>query len=164
MTLVFPYNARLVAEVLGKGTVVRSVKKVAKPGFLPVDIAAPTNPDDTVTAYVDETLLSELEEKPQRTQNIRTAIDVLKNPLLVAETFRHEKKSGYCYTGLPKYYYYSRDVRAPIPEGKVFAVFLDTRYHMFEWRLERCDPTDRFLPMISVADIRFGETLWRADQ
>lgn len=91
-------------------------------------------------AWVSETDLRQVYKISRwKFHNLVTAIEVLKHPRQVWQALRQvgaEEVLGYAYVGSPRSLRDDKGLAYPLPAGKVFIVFLDSRMTVLEWRTE----------------------------
>ncbi len=83
---------------------------------------------------------------PLRYENLRVARYVLENPKRIFAGIREFNPGGWCFTGKPKEWYVSPESIGPFPDNLVFAVYLNSRYYVFEARAEPRSADDTFCP------------------
>lgn len=96
---------------------------------------------------------------------------VLQNPGAIFEGLeRDEQQNGLCYAGIPPSI--RREIKGstgrggaeldlielPPPDGMTFAVFMNVRYVIFDWRWEQADANNAGHPI--EWDTRFNKRLW----
>lgn len=89
--------------------------------------------------------------------NLLTAVDVLRRPHQVWHALRQvgeEETLGYAYVGSPRSLRDEGGKAYPLPQDRVFLVFLDLRMTVLEWRTEVA-PEGGF-----AEGERFKELLW----
>jgi hypothetical protein len=84
---------------------------------------------------------------PVRYENLRAAKFVLENPERIFTGVRQFNEGGWCFTGRPKLWYIREGVRAPFPDNLIFAVYLNSRFVVYECRAERAASDDRSCPV-----------------
>lgn len=97
-------------------------------------------------------------------QNFMPAKQVLDDPQRIFDGIReHNEGEWWCYTGRPAYYYVAKNVRAPLPENRVFAVYLScftsSEIGIHEWRAERAAEDDPLSPVNWRT--RYRSLLWK---
>lgn len=79
-------------------------------------------------------------------ENLRAAKHILENVRAIFTGVRVFNQGGWCYTGRPIEWCIREDVTAPFPEHLVYAVYINPRYYLYEWRAEKADPNDESCP------------------
>ena len=99
--------------------------------------------------------------QPVRWENLRTVEWVLKNPTrLFIGIKRAVSNEGLCFVGKPDQWYIHEEAKVSFPKEKlVFAVFLNDRNSVYDYRAEKIDLEDPESPM-NWKD-RFGGVLWK---
>lgn len=100
--------------------------------------------------------------RPTQLLNLRTAHEILKNPLRIYSGYRRPvstDKETLCFVGKPANWYISPTDRVPFPKNRfVYLAFLNTRKSLIEFGAEKSDFKDEFSP-IGFGD-RFEEIEW----
>ena len=79
-------------------------------------------------------------------ENLRAAKFVLENVRRIFFGLRRFTEGGWCYTGRPEEWCVRPDVTATFPSNRVFAVYVNSRLHVFQCRAEYADENDRDCP------------------
>lgn len=93
-------------------------------------------------------------------ENLRAAKCVLENPQRIFFGIRELNPGGWCYTGRPKRWFIRENVQVPFPTDRVFAVYLNARMHVYEWRAEYTDQDDPMCP--KDWQNRYEELKWKS--
>ena len=81
-------------------------------------------------------------------ENIRLAvIEVLDDPKRIFTGIRELNEGGWCYVGRPKAWCVREGRIVPFPSNLVYAVYMNDRMWVFEWRAERADSEDLLSPI-----------------
>jgi|DewCreStandDraft_4_1066084.scaffolds.fasta_scaffold121423_2 hypothetical protein len=83
---------------------------------------------------------------PVRYENLRAAKFVLENPERIFNGVRQFNEGGWCFTGRPRIWHVKEDVTVPFPDDLVFAVYLNSRFVVYECRAERAATDDPNCP------------------
>lgn len=103
----------------------------------------------------------------ERTLNLRTAMEVLENPLRIYHGIRDprtEERSGWCYIGKPPFVVDYEGRKIAFPDGKLYTVFLNERYDVIDWGKENEDPQSSGRlrdEELGTERSRFGELVWQ---
>jgi len=120
---------------------------------LTADFACKTiNPEDTGGPKVDAVFPGYLTSKsfnvtPVNYWNLIAAKYVLENVKRIFTGVREYNEGGWCYTGRPEEWYIREQVIVPFPEQPVFAVYLNPKMRVYEWRAEYAAEDDHFCPV-----------------
>ena len=79
-------------------------------------------------------------------ENLRAAKEVLENPLRIFWGIRQHSEGGWCYIGRPTKLYLSETEVIDFPKDKLFAVYINDRYELFDWIVEYADEKDSLNP------------------
>ncbi len=79
-------------------------------------------------------------------ENLRVAKYVLQNTKRIFYGLREFNEGGWCYTGKPLEWCIREGEYAPFPDHLVFAVYMNSRMHVYECRAERVAADDQFSP------------------
>ena len=94
-------------------------------------------------------------------ENLRCVKRVLDDPKRIFKGIvRPVSKDGWCYVGKPERWHIKENVDAPFPNDKVFAVFLNDRFHLYNFRAEEIDLEDALSPRDWKN--RFGGLIWKS--
>ena len=103
---------------------------------------------EPVTAVIPGELVRRVyKTAPVRYENLRAAHFVLGHTERIFAGIREYQEGGWCYTARPEEWCVAPKVTAPFPEGRVFAVYVNSRFVVYEWRAERSDPDDPLSPL-----------------
>ena len=97
---------------------------------------------------------------PVRYENFRAVKYVLENTDRVFSGVRQFNEGGWCFTGKPDTWYIRADVQAPFPESLVFAVYLNSRFVVYEARAEKSAADDNRCP--ENWQNRYGGLIWKS--
>ena len=95
---------------------------------------------------------------PVKYENFRAAKFVLENPQRIFARIREYNDGGWCFTGRPKTWHIKENVEVPFPDKYIFAVFLNSKFVVYEFRAEKVADDDEFCP-IDWRN-RFGALIW----
>ena len=95
---------------------------------------------------------------PVKHENFRAARFVLENPKRIFSGIREFNDGGWCFTGRPQKWHVKENVEVPFPDKYVFAVFLNSRFVIYEFRAERVAGDDEYCPV--DWQNRFGALIW----
>jgi hypothetical protein len=111
-------------------------------------IIDPENPSgDRIDAIIPHFLIEKYYTfHPTRYENLRAAKRVLENPLRIFSGVRAFTQGGWCFTGRPAQWHIKETVVAPFPYNLVYAVYLNTRYFVYECRAEKAATDDSECP------------------
>lgn len=84
---------------------------------------------------------------PVQYENFRAVRFVLENPKRIFAGIREFNEGGWCFTGRPKSWYVKENVAVPFPSKYIFAVFLNSRFIIYEFRAEHIANDDEFCPI-----------------
>jgi hypothetical protein len=84
---------------------------------------------------------------PVRYENLRAARYVLENPERIFAGVRQFNEGGWCFTGRPKFWHVKETVAVPFPDDLVYAVYLNSRFVIYECRAERAARDDPSCPV-----------------
>ncbi len=90
--------------------------------------------------------------------NLRAAKFVLENTERIFFGVRKFTEGGWCYTGRPTEWYIKEGIEVPFPPDKVFAVYMNSRMHVYECRAECADNQDPLCPV--GWQTRYGGLTW----
>jgi len=79
-------------------------------------------------------------------ENIRCVKEVLENPKRIFWGIREHSEGGWCYIGKPTKLYIKENVVIDFPKDKIFAVYIDDRFVVFDWILEYIDDKNKLNP------------------
>lgn len=94
----------------------------------------------------------------QRFHDLKSAVEVLKSPLMIFEGLKRYKfRNGLCYIGKPRAY---RDGwEGPQRPNMLFMVCMTERFAIFEWGWEKSDSGDE--DVLEDTDNRFERLKWK---
>ncbi|MBW8002535.1 MAG: hypothetical protein FVQ80_11005 [Planctomycetes bacterium] len=95
---------------------------------------------------------------PVKYENIRLVKEVLENPERIFGGIRAHNEGGWCYAGRPSKLYISGGQVIDFPSDKVFAVYVNPRFRIFDWCLEYVDDSDNLNPKNWTE--RYRSLLW----
>jgi len=124
------------------------------------------NPEDPAGLRVTVTIPCDLIQKWYKFsyvdyQNLETAKFVLGHPIRIFRGIRQYEEGGYCYVGKPATWYIRRDCLVSFPRDKVFTVYLNPNFWLYELRAERAADDDPFSP--EDWKNRYEVLLWKSD-
>jgi hypothetical protein len=96
---------------------------------------------------------------PVRYENLVAAKFVLEHPRRIFSGVRQFNEGGWCFTGKPKAWKIRENDTTAFPDNLVFAVYLNSRFVVYECRAEFCDASDRDCP--EDWDNRYAVLLWK---
>jgi len=126
------------------------------------DTINPENPDgDKVEIFIELGLIHEICKHPIKFYNLGMCVPgVLTNPMRIYSGLRDLQKGGWCYVGVPDQWCIKDGVFATFPRSKfVFAVYVNPRMRVYEWRAEKIAADDAFAPVDWQR--RYGELIWQ---
>lgn len=91
--------------------------------------------------------------------NLYTVAKVLDSPERIFHGIRSVNEGGWCYVGKPDTWYIRDNVTAPFPKDKVYAVYLNPGFVLYEFRAEFSDAQDQFCP--KDWENRYGRLAWK---
>jgi hypothetical protein len=97
---------------------------------------------------------------PVRYENLRAAKHVLEYPRRIFTGVRQFNEGGWCFTGRPHVWYVQEHVQTPFPDNLVFAVYLNSRFVVYECRAERAANDDPNCP--EDWQNRYGGLIWKS--
>jgi hypothetical protein len=97
---------------------------------------------------------------PVRYENLVAAKFVLENPKRIFSGIRQFNEGGWCFTGKPKSWKVKEQVTAAFPDKFVFAVYLNSRFVLYECRAEIADNNDDCCP--EDWENRYGALVWKS--
>ena len=104
----------------------------------PVD---PTGPK--ILATIPHSLILHIYKyHPTQYENFRAAKFVLENPRRIFNGVRSMNRGGWCFTGRPETWNITEKETSTFPDDLVFAVYLNDRYFVYEFRAEVSDRQD----------------------
>ena len=123
------------------------------------------NPSDPTGAKIDamipaNLILNYFKFHPVRYENLVAAKYVLENPKRIFSGIRQFNEGGWCFTGKPKLWKVREDVTAAFPDNFVFAVYLNSRFVIYECRAEIADTNDSYCP--EDWENRYGALIWKS--
>jgi len=83
---------------------------------------------------------------PVKYENLRLAKEVLENPKRIFWGIREHNEGGWCYVGRPQRIYVAINRVIDFPKDKVFAVYTNPKFTVFDWCAEYADDNDEFSP------------------
>lgn len=83
---------------------------------------------------------------PVKYENLRAVKEVLENPQRIFWGIREHAEGGWCYVGKPRQLYVKENTIIDFPEDKVFAVYINPRFVVFDWCLEYIDKSNEMSP------------------
>jgi len=98
--------------------------------------------------------------KPVKYENLRAAKAVLESPKRIFYGIRTYNEGGWCYTGRPTEWTVKERVTASFPDYLVFAVYVNPRLEVFEWRAEPVDDRDPYCP--KGWEDRYRGLIWKS--
>ncbi len=97
---------------------------------------------------------------PVRYENLRAAKFVLEHPDRIFAGVRRYTEGGWCFTGRPTSWYIRETVEVPFPDNLVFAVYLNSRFEIYECRAENSETNDRNCP--KDWQNRYAGLIWKS--
>lgn len=129
-------------------------------GYYSVQTIDPEAPANTIQVLFPRNLALEYgKTKPVRLRNIEAAAEVLQSPERIYRGIRRRNEGGWCYVGRPKQIYVKPYCKADLPDHLLFAVYVSSGYHVYEWRPDKADQGDLLKPV--DADYRFEGIAWQ---
>jgi len=127
-----------------------------------IDIMNPDNPDGPkIQATIPHRLiLNYYKYHPVRYENLRAARCVLLHPERIFSGVRQFNEGGWCFTARPRFWYIKENVAAEFPDNLVFAVYLNSRYFVYESRAEKAAQDDHMCP--DNWQNRYGGLIWKS--
>jgi hypothetical protein len=127
-----------------------------------IQVINPTDPTGSkITAIIPYRLiLHYYKYLPVRYENFRVAKQVLENPARIFSGIRQYNEGGWCFTGKPRLWYVRSEVQSAFPTNLVFAVYLNSRYYLYEARAEFCADDDVHCP--KDWKNRYGSLAWKS--
>lgn len=99
-------------------------------------------------------------EDDPKFDNLQSAKEVLDHPMMLFAGVRRFNEGGWCFVGHPRQHFIRRRVSAPMPPGRVFAVYLNPSLFLYEWRLEYVE--DGHAPCPRDYRDRFERLVWKS--
>lgn len=96
---------------------------------------------------------------PVKHENFRATQHVLDNPKRIFTGIREFNEGGWCFTGRPATWYIKENVQVPFPDKFVFAVYLNPRFIVYEFRAEYAASDDALCPL--NWQNRYGALIWK---
>jgi len=93
-------------------------------------------------------------------ENIRAVKEVLENPKRIFWGIREHSEGGWCYVGIPTKLYIKENVVIDFPNNKIFAVYINDRFMVFDWILEYIDSKDNLNP--KDWEKRYRSLVWKS--
>ena len=122
----------------------------------------PHNPDGSKkeTTIPGDLILRWFKYQPVQYENLRSVKHVLDNPKRIFSGIRELNEGGWCYVGKPEKWYVKERCEVPFPTHLVFAVYLNDRMAVYNFRAEKADTDDALSP-INWKN-RFGGLIWKS--
>jgi hypothetical protein len=120
----------------------------------------PVNPDGPRVEVIIPAELIERVYKydPTQFENFRCAKIVLDDPKRIFAGVRPINDGWWCYTGRPSRWHIREEVTVDFPRSLIFAVYINSRHEVYEFRAEKADPVDNLNPI--GWETRFGGLVW----
>jgi hypothetical protein len=93
-------------------------------------------------------------------ENLRAVKEVLENPERIFWGVREYNEGGWCYVGRPQKIYIAENKIVDFPKDKVFAVYINDGYRVFDWILEVSDDKDNLNP--KDWEGRYRSLVWKS--
>lgn len=93
-------------------------------------------------------------------ENIRGVKEVLENPKRIFWGVREYSEGGWCYVGRPTKLFLTENKVVDFPKNKVFAVYINDRFAIFDWILEYVDDKDMLNP--KDCEKRYRSLVWKS--
>ena len=93
-------------------------------------------------------------------ENIRAVKEVLESPKRIFWGIRVFSEGGWCYVGKPTTLFIKENEVVDFPEDKVFAVYINDRFEVFDWILEYVDDKDKLNP--KDWEKRYRSLIWKS--
>lgn len=121
----------------------------------------PRNPKaDTIEVVIPGDLIERFyKEQVVRYENFRAVKTVLESPLRIFSGVRLLNQGGWCYVGRPEEWYIKENVTAPFPRNRLFAVYVNPNFRVYEFRAEETDVLDPDCPR--NWEQRYGGLVWK---
>lgn len=103
-----------------------------------------------------------LKYQPVKFVNIETAFKVLNNPNRIFSGIKRPISTNadtLCFAGIPDTWYLREDLEVSFPDNLVYAVYLNSRKSIYDFRAEEADFEDRLIP--KNWKLRYGGLLWK---
>lgn len=129
-------------------------------GFYSVQTVDPEDPTNIIEVLFPRDLAMQYgKTKPVRLKNVEAAVEVLESPQRIYRGIRTRNPGGWCYVGRPEQIYVKPYCKADLPDHLLFAVYVSSDYHIYEWRPDKVDSDDPLEPI--NADSRFEGIAWQ---
>lgn len=122
----------------------------------------PRNPEnDVVEIIIPGDLIEHYYcNMPVQYENFRVAKTVLESPRRIFSGLRAFNEGGWCYVGRPASWYIRENTIVTFPGGFVFAVYINPRFMLYDFRAEKADPEDTDSPVDWAG--RYGALVWKS--